>query len=70
MNRRSFLQTLAAVVVAPLVATAAPKAVPSVAQRLVFHRDAFASVMEPLWRVDVIYGWADLRPQLACRVLS
>ena len=70
MNRRSFLQTLTAVFVAPLLVAAAPPVTP----RLMFHKDAFAfmaaDLRMPTTRMDILYGWSTVRPGLVCRVVS
>lgn len=67
MNRRGFLGTLvkasAAVVAAPLL-TMLPKPKP----KLAFHPDAFELVMPMPNRMDVLYGYGVVRPELTCRV--
>lgn len=69
MKRRKFLSSLAqtAAVVAAAPFVPALPALP--VQGLKYHPDAFAMVMAPI-RVDVLYGYSVIRPDLACRVLS
>lgn len=70
MTRRSLLGMLAACVVAPFAPKVAPVPTP---QRLVFHPDAFALVMESLnhpTRLDVLYGFATISNQQSVRIMS
>jgi len=61
MTRRHFF----AVALAPVVA-AVVRPVP-----LAFHPDAFRLVMDTVpTRVEVLYGWAVLRPELAARIIE
>lgn len=75
LNRRAFLQRLGlagvAVAAAPLLKflptpAPVPVSVP-IAVRMVQQWDVAAL---PVQRFDVIYGWATLQPQLACRITA
>lgn len=74
MNRRGFLGSLVALAVAPFVPMPPPVARP----QLLFHKDAFALVMEPMTglfnpppvRFDVLYGAGIIRPNLMCRIIA
>ncbi len=64
IGRRGFLASLAALVAAPFLPTPAAPTGPALA----FHPDAFSLVSQPFVNsFDVIYGFATLRPELACR---
>jgi hypothetical protein len=60
VTRRGFLAALA---ISPVAAS-----VPLPTAGLAFHRDAFALAAAPLTRLDVLFGWATLRSELACRI--
>ena len=62
MNRRSFFQRTIGAVLAASAAPFLPK------RALVFHRDAFVFAMAPLTRLDCLYGFAALRPEVACHI--
>lgn len=66
MTRRGFLGRLLAL---PLAAAAVVRQASTV-PTLMFHPDAFRVAMDPIARIDVLYGYRVLRPSLACRVLG
>ncbi len=67
ITRRGFFAALAAVPVAVKAVMAAPAP-----PQLMFHPDAFSLAMQPahVQRLDVMYGWAAVRPELACRIMN
>ncbi len=65
IHRRGFLASLAALVCAPFV----PAVKAPTTQSLMFHPDAFALAMQPITRLDVLYGFGVLNPSFSCRVI-
>lgn len=64
MNRRTFFRRIVGGIAAALAAPFLPR-VPLATQGLMFHPDAFKLIFHEagaLTRLDVLYGWATLRP--------
>lgn len=65
MKRRSFLATVAAVFMAPLVAAMKPEPRDSISIRFIRQWDRLKDTPA---RMDVLFGWATVRPEYASRL--
>ncbi len=72
IGRRGFLGLLAgAATVASLPKLPTTESlVPVFPMGIAFHRDAFALVSPPITRMDILWGFSNVCPEMACRIMS